>query len=120
MQDASVLYFSTNMNYQLLRISVKLSTSTIKIKLMGIIRDNWRKKSYNIDISSNEITLKTILKMCQIELGEKFWEFFDKDLSPKRGIIIIVDGVDYNAKGGLDTLLDPKSEITFLSAIHGG
>lgn len=87
---------------------------------MGIVKDNWGKKNYTIDITSNEITLKESLLIIQTDLKEKFWEFFDKDFSPKRGIIIIIDGVDYNVKGGLNTIINSKSEITFLSAIHGG
>ena len=87
---------------------------------MGIVRDKWGAKNYQIPNIKSDLKLIDVLKKCAEELNEKFWEFFDSDYSPKRGIIIIVDGVDYKVKGGLTLQVELKTEITIISAIHGG
>ncbi|MHA1990481.1 MAG: hypothetical protein ACW981_02165 [Candidatus Hodarchaeales archaeon] len=93
---------------------------TVEIKLMGVVRDRWGKKIYKIAVENSRSLLINVFEECAKDLEEKFWIFFDRDFTPKRGIIIIVDGVDYKVKGGLNLQISSDTEITILSAIHGG
>ena len=90
------------------------------IRLMGTVRERWSTKVLLIPTHLANERLKTVLLHFSEHLKEKFWEFFDDDLTPKRSVILIVNGVDYVAFGGLDARIAPETEITILSALHGG
>ncbi|MHA1984174.1 MAG: hypothetical protein ACW967_07445, partial [Candidatus Hodarchaeales archaeon] len=72
---------------------------TVEIKLMGVVRDRWGGKNYKVTTHESASLLINVFENCAKNLEEKFWIFFDKDFTPKRGIIIIVDGADYKVKG---------------------
>lgn len=92
-----------------------------KVKLIGAIKADWGEKY--ILINRNEQTnlnLKDILLRVQNLQKEKFMTYFDPDLTPKRGTIIIINGTDYNAIGGINALISPDDEIIFIPTISGG
>ena len=99
---------------------VDMNQKILKIRLMGVVRDKWESKFLEIPEMGTNTKFIEILQYLSKEIGEIFWEFFDKDYSPKRGIIIMIDEVDYKVKGGSDAVISTRSQITILSAIHGG
>jgi len=94
-----------------------------KIKLMGAIRADWGEKRiilYQNEKKNESIPLKDLLSKIRDLKEEKFGLYFDNDLSPKRGTIIIINGIDYNVIGGLNASISKTDEIIFIPTISGG
>ena len=54
--------------------------------------------------------MKQILSTISEIKKEKFWIYFDEDFSPKRGTIIIINGIDYNVFGGLEAEISENDD----------
>ena len=90
-----------------------MSSDRVSLTLMGTIRDHWGAKELYIPITENPMLLETLLKKCAADFKDNFWEFFDSDFTPKRGTIILIDGVDFSVSGGLKTVLNKDTKIIF-------
>ena len=93
-----------------------------KLKLMGAIGLDWGEKliTLNFGNTSKNKRLKDILMEIKEVKQEKFSIYFDNDLSPKRGTIIIINGIDFNVIDGLESNISPNDEIIFIPTISGG
>lgn len=88
---------------------------------MGSIRSEWGERIVSIKEGEKKDTL--CLKHVLIALKEEkknFDSYFDEDLTPKRGTIIIINGADYKIKGGLNAKLTESDEIIIIPTISGG
>ena len=93
-----------------------------KIKLMGAIRLDWGEKFINVNQNKEKDThlLRDILIEIKGLKKAKFGIYFDDDLTPKRGTIIIVNGMDYIVNGGLESKISIKDEVILIPTISGG
>ena len=94
----------------------------IIIKLYGIIATDWGNKIIKIPIDEEEdvINLISILKKVEMTIGDTIWNHFDKDFTPKRGTLILINGIDFNVMEGLNTLLKENDEVSLIPTISGG
>jgi molybdopterin converting factor small subunit len=92
----------------------------LKIKLMGAIRSDWGENVIVLKKSKNKILLKQVLDQVRELKKDDFKTYFDNDLTPKRGTIIIINGVDYKIMGGLDAKITTSDEIILIPTISGG
>ena len=93
-----------------------------EIKLMGAISKDWGgKKRIEIDkFEDDKIHLKDLFIEIRKLEKEKFNIYFDGDLTPKRGTIIIINGIDYNVLGGINAEITSVDEIILVPTISGG
>lgn len=92
----------------------------LTIKLFGTIAIDFGGKDLSLDLPSESITLKDLLKFLKTKNEQSFNNYFDPDLSPKRGTLILINGVDFNTLEGLETRLNPTDQISFIPTISGG
>lgn len=89
---------------------------------MGAIGVDWKAKKLDVGIlnSKQAYTLKQLLVELSERYQDKFWEYFSKDLKPKRGTIILLNDADYKIAEGLETVLKPNDQLVFVPTISGG
>ena len=95
----------------------------MKVKLMGSIRMDFGSSFCVVPLKSEqkgEFRLKHVLLKLKEEKKMSFDSYFDTDLTPKRGTIIIINGADYKIKGGLNAELSESDEIILIPTISGG
>lgn len=95
-------------------------TTLISLKLFGAIATDFGGKTVEISSSTQECTLEIILIGLQKLQEKHFATYFDDDFTPKRGTLILINGVDYNTLEGLDTKLTPADQISIIPTISGG
>lgn len=90
------------------------------LRLFGTIATDFGGKQIVIERTIEKIQLKDIL----LEMKEKFPKFFphyfDEDLTPKRGTLILINGSDFNALDGLETEISSSDQVSFIPTISGG
>ena len=77
-------------------------------------------KYISIDTPEEKISLKELLVLVKSKFPSYFPIYFDEDFTPKRGTLILINGVDFNTLDSLDTLLTARDQISFVPTISGG
>ena len=83
-------------------------SNLISLKLFGTIATDFGGKTLSQEISSADYTLKDLLLDLKKLNEGQFPSYFDEDYSPKRGTLILINGVDFNTLDGLDSKLIPS------------
>ena len=92
----------------------------ITVSLFGTIASDFGGKHLELPFSDENKTLNDILLFLKSQNERKFYSYFDEDLSPKRGTLILINGVDFNTLDGLNTKLNPSDKISLIPTISGG
>ena len=92
----------------------------ITISLFGTIASDFGGKQLELPLSEDNNTLKDILLILKSDNERQFYTYFDEDLSPKRGTLILINGVDFNTLDGLNTKLNSSDQISLIPTISGG
>lgn len=92
-----------------------------ELKFYGTIGSEFGSKSLNLKIEElDKPILVEVLKFLQKQFTSHFFNFFDPDFTPKRGTIILINGVDFNTLEGLNTEISTSDQIVFIPTISGG
>ena len=92
----------------------------ISLKLFGAIATDFGGKNLDVTVSNTECTLQEILIEIKKNREKVFSTYFDEDYSPKRGTLILINGVDFNTLDGLQTKLTSVDQISIIPTISGG
>ncbi len=95
-------------------------TTEISLKLFGAIATDFGGKTLDISFSNIECTLQDILIEIKKKFEKEFGSYFDADYSPKRGTLILINGVDFNTLEGLQTIITPNDQVSLIPTISGG
>ena len=92
----------------------------IVVKLIGALRHLAGKKQLNINYQ-NGLSINQLIKQMNLEISGLKNIFTDQELNDSRSnALILVNGVEISALGGLETKLKDADEVIFVPVIHGG
>ncbi len=78
--------------------------------------------SVNVDSQAGEekLTMKDLLAWVRVNLIKERPEMFMKGDSVRPGVLVLVNDCDWELSGQLDTTIEEKDVIVFISTLHGG
>nr|CAN82245.1 hypothetical protein VITISV_018251 [Vitis vinifera] len=78
--------------------------------------------SVNVDpqVGEEKLTMKDLLSWVRANLIKERPEMFMKGDSVRPGVLVLVNDCDWELSGQLDTTLEEKDVIVFISTLHGG
>ncbi|KAL6557482.1 ubiquitin-like protein [Orobanche minor] len=68
----------------------------------------------------NKLTMKHLLSWVSSNLIKERPEMFMKGDTVRPGVLVLVNDCDWELSGQLDTVLEEKDVIVFISTLHGG
>ncbi|GAB2263912.1 hypothetical protein Droror1_Dr00026046 [Drosera rotundifolia] len=81
-------------------------------------------KVHNVDIDvpegENKLTMTRLLSWVRTNLIKERPEMFVKGDTVRPGVLVLVNDCDWELSGQLDTLLEEKDVVVFISTLHGG
>ncbi|PWA47455.1 ubiquitin related modifier 1 [Artemisia annua] len=78
--------------------------------------------SVDVDLPAEEkkLTMKHLLAWVKSNLIKERPEMFMKGDSVRPGVLVLVNDCDWELSGQLDTTLENKDVVVFISTLHGG
>ncbi|XP_023639000.1 LOW QUALITY PROTEIN: ubiquitin-related modifier 1 homolog 2 [Capsella rubella] len=70
--------------------------------------------------SSDMLTMKDLLSWVRTNLIKERPEMFMKGNTVRPGVLVLVNDCDWELSGQLDTTLEEKYVVVFISTLHGG
>ncbi|KAI3946278.1 hypothetical protein MKW92_052288 [Papaver armeniacum] len=80
-------------------------------------------KTHNVDVDQTgekKLTMKDLLSWVRTNLIKERPEMFMKGDSVRPGVLVLVNDCDWELSGQLDTTLEDKDVVVFISTLHGG
>ncbi|ESR58427.1 ubiquitin-related modifier 1 [Citrus sinensis] len=81
-------------------------------------------KVHNVDVvppkGSEKLIMKDLLSWVGTNLIKERPEMFMKGDSVRPGVLVLVNDCDWELSGQLDTTLEEKDVVVFISTLHGG
>ncbi|KAL6223398.1 hypothetical protein ACLB2K_006785 [Fragaria x ananassa] len=81
-------------------------------------------KIHNVNVelqnSAEKLTMKDLLAWIHTNLIKERPEMFMKGDSVRPGVLALVNDCDWELTGQLDTTLEEKDVVVFISTLHGG
>ncbi|XP_062156766.1 ubiquitin-related modifier 1 homolog 2-like [Alnus glutinosa] len=81
-------------------------------------------KVHNVDVDvqngAEKLTMKELLCWVRNNLIKERPEMFMKGDSVRPGVLVLVNDCDWELSGQLDTTLEEKDVVVFISTLHGG
>ncbi|KAF9614783.1 hypothetical protein IFM89_020637 [Coptis chinensis] len=81
-------------------------------------------KIHNVDVTlkaeENKLTMKDLLSWVRTNLIKERPEMFMKGDTVRPGVLVLVNDCDWELSGQLETTLEEKDVIVFISTLHGG
>ncbi|EEF50446.1 ubiquitin-related modifier 1 homolog 2 [Ricinus communis] len=81
-------------------------------------------KIHNINVDpkngADKLTMKDLLAWVRNNLIKERPEMFMKGDSVRPGVLVLVNDCDWELSGQLDTTLEEKDVVVFISTLHGG
>lgn len=81
-------------------------------------------KIHNVNVQpeagQEKVTMKDLLSWVQRNLIKERPEMFIKGDSVRPGVLVLVNDCDWELSGQLETTLEDKDVIVFISTLHGG
>ncbi|KAL4360474.1 hypothetical protein GQ457_04G032070 [Hibiscus cannabinus] len=76
----------------------------------------------NVDVpkGADKLTMKDLLAWVRTNLIKERPEMFMKGVSVRPGVLVLVNDCDWELSGQLDTILEEKDVVVFISTLHGG
>ncbi|PHT93491.1 Ubiquitin-related modifier 1 -like protein [Capsicum annuum] len=101
---------------------LELLCDSVKIHNINVDPQDGEKQG-SIDIISsffNQLTLKNLLSWVRTNVIKERPEMFMKGDSVRPGVLVLVNDADWELSGQLDTVLEEKDNVVFISTLHGG
>ncbi|URE17457.1 hypothetical protein MUK42_10814 [Musa troglodytarum] len=81
-------------------------------------------KIHNVDVKPNpgedKLTMRDLLAWVKSNLIKERPEMFVKGGSARPGVLVLINDCDWELCGSLDTELEEKDVVVFISTLHGG
>ncbi|KAL1825393.1 hypothetical protein DCAR_0313550 [Daucus carota subsp. sativus] len=81
-------------------------------------------KIHNVDVDQKDVEEKLTMKDLLVWVGKNLIkerpEMFMKGDTVRPGVLVLVNDCDWELSGQLDTLLEEKDVVVFISTLHGG
>ncbi|KAK9075955.1 hypothetical protein SSX86_004285 [Deinandra increscens subsp. villosa] len=81
-------------------------------------------KIHNVDVDlpaeTQKLTMKHLLPWVRSNLIKERPEMFIKGDTVRPGVLVLVNDCDWELSGQLDTTLEDKDVVVFISTLHGG
>ncbi|KAI3801196.1 hypothetical protein L1987_29300 [Smallanthus sonchifolius] len=81
-------------------------------------------KIHNVDVDlpaeEKKLTMKHLLAWVRSNLIKERPEMFMKGDTVRPGVLVLVNDCDWELSGQLDTTLENKDVVVFISTLHGG
>ncbi|KAJ9547907.1 hypothetical protein OSB04_020450 [Centaurea solstitialis] len=105
--------------------SSKILICIFSLKCSGgleLLCDSVKIHSINVDLPAEEkkLTMKHLLAWVRSNLIKERPEMFMKGDTVRPGVLVLVNDCDWELSGQLDTTLEDKDVIVFISTLHGG
>ncbi|KAF3622082.1 Ubiquitin-related modifier 1 -like protein [Capsicum annuum] len=89
---------------------------------LELLCDSVKIHNINVDPQDGEkqLTLKNLLSWVRTNVIKERPEMFMKGDSVRPGVLVLVNDADWELSGQLDTVLEEKDNVVFISTLHGG
>ncbi|KAL6515584.1 Ubiquitin-related modifier 1 1 [Orobanche hederae] len=89
---------------------------------LELLCDSVKIHSVNVDPQDEgmELTMKHLLSWVGTNLIKERPEMFMKGDTVRPGVLVLVNDCDWELTGQLDTVLEDKDDVVFISTLHGG
>ncbi|CAL9772479.1 unnamed protein product [Musa acuminata subsp. burmannicoides] len=121
-----VIFFLVLCSSSLLR-SILVQLDSMQLTLMfggGLELLCQSSKIHNVDVKPNpgedKLTMRDLLAWVKSNLIKERPEMFVKGDSVRPGVLVLINDCDWELCGSLDTELEEKDVVVFISTLHGG
>ncbi|KAM3322862.1 ubiquitin-related modifier 1 1 [Capsicum chacoense] len=89
---------------------------------LELLCDSVKIHNINVDPQDGEkqLTMKNLLSWVCTNVIKERPEMFMKGDSVRPGVLVLVNDADWELSGQLDTVLEEKDNVVFISTLHGG
>ncbi|XP_074279918.1 ubiquitin-related modifier 1 homolog 2-like [Silene latifolia] len=89
---------------------------------LELLCDSVKVHKVNVALEDNEeqLTMRRLLSWVRTNLIKERPEMFMKGDTVRPGVLVLVNDCDWELSGQLETLLDEKDTVVFISTLHGG
>ncbi|XVE73952.1 hypothetical protein DITRI_Ditri11bG0159500 [Diplodiscus trichospermus] len=89
---------------------------------LELLCDSVKVHNVNVDLPKgvDKLTMRNLLPWILTNLIKERPEMFMKEESVRPGVLALVNDCDWELSGQLDTTLEEKDVIVFISTLHGG
>ncbi|KAL7155964.1 hypothetical protein ABFS83_03G111200 [Erythranthe nasuta] len=74
----------------------------------------------NLEAEETKLTMKQLLSWVRTNLIKERPEMFMKGDTVRPGVLVLVNDCDWELSGQLETMLEDKDVVVFISTLHGG
>ncbi|KAL8482064.1 hypothetical protein ACS0TY_027695 [Phlomoides rotata] len=71
-------------------------------------------------VEEKQLTMKNLLSWVRTNLIKERPEMFMKGDTVRPGVLVLVNDCDWELSGQLETVLEEKDNVVFISTLHGG
>ncbi|MCD9645123.1 Ubiquitin- modifier 1 [Datura stramonium] len=89
---------------------------------LELLCDSVKIHNINVDPQDGEkqLTMKNLLSWVCTNVIKERPEMFMKGDSVRPGVLVLVNDTDWELSGQLETVLEEKDNVVFISTLHGG
>ncbi|KAJ8565406.1 hypothetical protein K7X08_007982 [Anisodus acutangulus] len=89
---------------------------------LELLCDSVKIHNINVDPHDGEkqLTMKNLLSWVRTNVIKERPEMFMKGDSVRPGVLVLVNDTDWELSGQLETVLEEKDNVVFISTLHGG
>ncbi|OAY62373.1 ubiquitin-related modifier 1 homolog 2 [Manihot esculenta] len=89
---------------------------------LELLCDSVKIHNINVQLKNGEekLTMRDLLAWVRTNLVRERPEMFMKGDSVRPGVLVLVNDCDWELSGQLDTTLEEKDVVVFISTLHGG
>ncbi|XP_030931391.1 ubiquitin-related modifier 1 homolog 2 [Quercus lobata] len=89
---------------------------------LELLCDSVKVHNVNVDMpkGAEKLTMKDLLGWVRTNLIKERSEMFMKGDTVRPGVLVLVNDCDWELSGQLDTTLEEKDVVVFISTLHGG
>ncbi|XP_059311136.1 ubiquitin-related modifier 1 homolog 1-like [Lycium barbarum] len=89
---------------------------------LELLCDSVKIHNINVDPQDGEkqLTMKNLLSWVRTNVIKERPEMFMKGDSVRPGVLVLVNDTDWELSGQLETVLEEKDNVVFISTLHGG
>ncbi|KAK4371953.1 hypothetical protein RND71_007337 [Anisodus tanguticus] len=89
---------------------------------LELLCDSVKIHNINVDPHDGEkqLTMKNLLSWVHTNVIKERPEMFMKGDSVRPGVLVLVNDTDWELSGQLETVLEEKDNVVFISTLHGG
>ncbi|KAL7118039.1 hypothetical protein ACP275_03G110500 [Erythranthe tilingii] len=74
----------------------------------------------DLEAEDTKLTMKQLLSWVRTNLIKERPEMFMKGDTVRPGVLVLVNDCDWELSGQLETMLEDKDVVVFISTLHGG